>query len=125
MQSSQTMDQLAIDGTSLKRAARLYRAINNRLRLQLLFVIHRHSRMCVTDIYKFLRIKQVVASQHLSILRESGLVKTQREGIKVFYSINYELLNEFQVNTNRLLGEAPSGSVEQKRMQVAYGKMFA
>jgi len=46
------------------------------------------NRMNVTNIYVKLRIEQSVASQHLAILRNQGLVKTQRDGKTIWYSVD-------------------------------------
>jgi len=77
-------------------AARIFRAINHPLRQKMLQLIHKHNAMSVTDLYVSLRLEQSVASQHLSILRKAGFVKTHRDGKQIFYSIYYERLNELK-----------------------------
>jgi DNA-binding transcriptional ArsR family regulator len=44
--------------------------------------------MTVTEIYVKLRLEQSVASQHLAILRSAGVVKTERNGKFIYYSVN-------------------------------------
>ena len=61
----------------LQRAKLKVRALNHPLRQKMLTLIKDNgNRMNVTDIYVKLRIEQSVASQHLAILRNQGLVST-------------------------------------------------
>ncbi len=92
MQTSQIDNSLVIETIELKKAALVFRAINHPLRQQILRVLHNHPRMSVTNLYLKLRLEQSVASQHLAILRRVGFVTTEREGKKVFYSVNYARL---------------------------------
>lgn len=47
--------------------------------------------LCVSDVVDRLGgISQPTVSHHLSILRDAGLVTTQRRGKQVFYSLNQE-----------------------------------
>lgn len=77
------------------------RAVNHKLRQQILKLIHQKGRITVTEIYVKLRLEQSVASQQLSILRQAGYVTTQREGKQIYYSVNYRMLEE----ANRVIKE--------------------
>jgi DNA-binding transcriptional ArsR family regulator len=85
---------LNIDQLSLKKAALTLRAINHKLRQQILKLIHDNQRMTVTEIYIQLRLEQSVASQHLAILRKAGFVKTDRDGKFIYYSVNTDRIDE-------------------------------
>ncbi len=43
---------------------------------------------CVCNIFKRLDLPQNLASHHLSILRENGLIADRKEGKWVYYSLN-------------------------------------
>lgn len=86
--------ELKIDVIQLKKAALILRAINHKLRQQILKLIHQNSKMTVTEIYVKLRLEQSVASQHLAILRKAGYVNTLRDGKFIYYSVNQDRLNE-------------------------------
>jgi DNA-binding transcriptional ArsR family regulator len=73
-----------------KKAALVLRALNHKLRQQILKYIDENKKTIVTTVYKKLRIEQSVASQHLAILRRAGLVTASREGKFIFYTVNYE-----------------------------------
>lgn len=105
MQPNIPETELRIDTLQLKKAALIFRAVNHRLRQQMLELLHANQSMAVTNIYIKLRLEQSVASQHLAILRKVGIVNTQRSGKKVFYSINYQRLNEISDRAKDLIAK--------------------
>ena len=87
---------LKIDLLQLKKAALILRAINHKLRQQILKLINQKDKITVTEIYVKLRLEQSVASQHLAILRKAGFVTTIRDGKFIYYSVNHQRLQEAQ-----------------------------
>jgi DNA-binding transcriptional ArsR family regulator len=85
-------EPVKIDFLQVKKAAITLRAINHKLRQQIMRLLEDHQRMTVTEIYVQLRLEQSVASQHLAILRRAGIVDTFRDGKYISYSINAERL---------------------------------
>lgn len=79
---------LEINFADLRRAVLDLRAINHKLRQRILILIFRNEPLTVRDIYIKLRLEQSVASQHLAILRRSGVVKTERKGDFIYYSLD-------------------------------------
>ena len=96
--------ELKIDLVQLKKAALILRAINHKLRQQILKLIHQNGKMAVTEIYVKLRLEQSVASQHLAILRRAGYVNTERDGKFIYYSVNLDRLAEIQQLSKDLIG---------------------
>lgn len=87
-----------IDYYNVKKAAIVLRAMNHKLRQQIIKTINDSKKLTVTELYIKLRLEQSVASQHLAILRKAGIVSTKREGKFIFYTINtprIEAINEF------------------------------
>lgn len=84
------VEPVKVDFVNLKKAAMTLRAMNHKLRQQIVKLIDENKRLTVTEIYIRLRLEQSVASQHLAILRRAGIVKTERDGKFVYYSINAE-----------------------------------
>lgn len=101
--STQQELDLKIDIVQLKKAALVLRAINHKLRQQILKLISEHDRMTVTEIYVKLRLEQSVASQHLAILRKAGFVNTLRDGKFIYYSVSSERLAEVHEFSHQLL----------------------
>jgi ArsR family transcriptional regulator, virulence genes transcriptional regulator len=83
-----------IDYTDLRKAVLVLRALNHKLRQKMLDLIEENARMTVTEIYVKLRMEQSVASQHLAILRRAGVVRTERDGKFIFYSLDKERLRQ-------------------------------
>ncbi len=77
-----------VDFVNLKKAAMILRALNHKLRQQIVKLIDENKKLTVTEIYVKLRLEQSVASQHLAILRRAGIVKTTRDGKFIHYSVN-------------------------------------
>lgn len=77
-----------VDFVNLKKGAMILRALNHKLRQQIIKLIDEKKRITVTEIYVHLRLEQSVASQHLAILRRAGIVKTDREGKFIYYSVS-------------------------------------
>ena len=96
--SSDNGTELKVDLLNVKKAALTLRAVNHKLRQQILKLIDEQGKMTVTEIYVKLRLEQSVASQHLAILRKAGFVKTTRDGKFIHYAVNVnrmEELNQF------------------------------
>ena len=103
-QPSEDVDRLPdIDYHNIKKAAMVLRALNHKLRQQVLKTIHENKRIDVTDIYVKLRLEQSVASQHLAILRKAGILSTERIGKFIFYSINSSRIEEINGLVNNLV----------------------
>ena len=99
----QGKESFALEMLPLKKAAAVLRAVNHKLRQDLLRLLHRKGPTSVTDIYRSLHLEQSVASQHLSILRRSGLVRTERRGKQIFYSVNYDRMEDIVLHAKALL----------------------
>lgn len=93
-----------IDYIHLKKAALILRALNHKLRQQMVKLLDEHKKMTVTEIYVKLRLEQSVASQHLAILRRAGIVATQRDGKFIYYGVNYKRLQEVSEFVEQLVG---------------------
>jgi DNA-binding transcriptional ArsR family regulator len=107
LQQSTTNDAkggVKIDYIHLKKAALILRALNHKLRQQMVKLLDEHKRMTVTEIYVKLRLEQSVASQHLAILRRAGIVATQRDGKFIYYGVNYKRLQEVNDFVEQLVG---------------------
>lgn len=63
------------------------------VRAQLLDVLVRNAgRVCVCDLEAAVPVKQPTVSHHLRLLREAGLVNSERVGIWAYYFVNRDQL---------------------------------
>ena len=99
-----TESSINVDYHALKKAAMVLRALNHKLRQQLLKLIEEEKKITVTEIYVRLRLEQSVASQHLAILRKAGIVNTERDGKFIFYTVNYKRIDEITQFVKDLVG---------------------
>jgi DNA-binding transcriptional ArsR family regulator len=75
---------------TLRKALLVLRAVNHKLRQQIIALLEENEKMTVTDLYIKLRLEQSVASQHLAILRRAGVVATERQGKFIYYRVDKE-----------------------------------
>jgi DNA-binding transcriptional ArsR family regulator len=102
MNAQQSPDELVIQSINFRKAAQVFRAINHKLRQEILRLLHMKGRMTVTQLYVKLNLEQSVASQHLAIMRKVQIVKTEREGKFIFYSVNYKRIEEIHKHAAQL-----------------------
>ncbi len=95
--------QIKVDYLRTKKAALILRAVNHKLRQQMIKLIDDKKRITVTELYVKLRLEQSVASQHLAILRRAGIVTTERDGKFIHYSVNYERVADVVKHVDELL----------------------
>jgi len=69
------------------------RALAHPLRLQILEFIDSNKSINVNKIYSSLELEQSITSQHLKILRMSGVVSVEVTGKFHIYQINYDVIN--------------------------------
>lgn len=103
IKDSTNEEEITIDFLRMKKAALILRAINHKLRLQIVKLIQETEKITVTEIYVKLRLEQSVVSQHLAILRRAALVTTQRDGKFIYYTINYTRMKELVTFVDDLL----------------------
>jgi DNA-binding transcriptional ArsR family regulator len=92
-------NDLDIDTPALQKVRLVLKSIDHALRLSTCKLIHRSNRMIVTNIYRKLKLEQSVASQHLKWLRMARVVRTERDGKRIYYSLDYERLTELNLIT--------------------------
>ena len=78
-----------INNERLQVSSDVLRALAHPLRMKILEFIDKNKTINVNKIYNTLKLEQSITSQHLKILRASGLVHTHREGkfIHCFHSV--------------------------------------
>lgn len=95
-----SLDSIGDDGADLRLKLQLEelvgsmcKALNDPKRLLLIYALRDGSRS-VGELCRLLEVPQSNASQHLAVLRERGLVTTERSGNRVLYSLRYPQLIE-------------------------------
>ncbi|MDQ0808425.1 ArsR family transcriptional regulator [Streptomyces sp. B3I7] len=88
--------------------SRMFKAMADPIRLRLLSMIASHAggEACVCDLTGPFDVSQPTISHHLKVLREAGLVGSERRGTWVYYWIQPAALNQLSA----LLQAAPANS---------------
>ncbi len=69
-----------------KKQARLFKILANPVRLELLHTLSQR-KVCVNSLSELVSRRQANISQHLSIMRNMGIIDSQRSGKKLCYFI--------------------------------------
>jgi ArsR family transcriptional regulator len=78
----------------------------NPVRLQLLDVLARNEgRVCVCDLESAVPVKQPTVSHHLRLLREAGLVSSEKVGQWVYYRVERENLRALRERIGGILND--------------------
>ena len=72
---------------SISKVAQVLNLSGNEVRLKILFLLHKESKMCPCDLSDILNMTVPAVSQHLKKLKDAGLVSTDKVGQTIFYSI--------------------------------------
>jgi ArsR family transcriptional regulator len=71
-----------------QRMATIARALADPIRIQLVDVLRKHAgKVCVCELVPLFDVSQPTISHHLKVLREAGLVKSERQGLWAFYYV--------------------------------------
>jgi ArsR family transcriptional regulator, lead/cadmium/zinc/bismuth-responsive transcriptional repressor len=71
-------------------------------RLKILCILG-ENETCVCEIWRMLGIPQNLASHHLKVLKDNKLIKSRKDGLKVFYSLNRLNIAQNNNSLNKLL----------------------
>jgi ArsR family transcriptional regulator len=72
-------------------------------RLEILNLL-KGTELSVGDLMRLSKSNQANLSQHLSVLRQKGIVKTRREGVRIYYSLeDGRIIQAFDIIRDMLL----------------------
>jgi ArsR family transcriptional regulator len=71
-----------------QRMATIAKALADPIRIQLVDVLRKHAgKVCVCELVPLFDVSQPTISHHLKVLREAGLVRSERQGLWAFYYV--------------------------------------
>ncbi len=78
-----------------ERLGRVAKALGDPIRVQLVDVLRKHAgRVCVCELVPLFGLSQPTVSHHLKVLRDAGIVDSERQGLWAYYYVNHETLKE-------------------------------
>ena len=87
-----------VERQQAERMAVLAKAIADPVRLQLVDVLRKHAgKVCVCELVPLFDLSQPTISHHLKVLREAGVVDSERQGLWVYYYVVPGAPNELTV----------------------------
>lgn len=81
--------------TFLEGATGALRAVAHPIRLAIVDLLRGNKSLNVTEIHESLGIEQAVASHHLRIMKDKGLLKSQRNGKNTYYALKNPSIGAF------------------------------
>jgi len=100
----------------VRETVQYFKALADPARLQILeFLLEQEDRccsgpdqtVCACHIEERITLAQPTISHHMKVLVDSGLVKSEKRGRWVYYSIDYEAFHELAAFVSRYRGTAP------------------
>jgi ArsR family transcriptional regulator len=77
------------------RMAAVAKALGDPVRLQLVDVLRKHAgKVCVCELVPLFGLSQPTVSHHLKLLREAGIVGSERQGLWAYYFVIPDALKE-------------------------------
>ena len=100
----------------MKEAAELFKILSVDKRIEIIELLKKEP-MSVNAIAETLGVTQSAISQHLRVLKSAGLVKDERQGYWIYYSLNREVLEKCRQRLNRVCTCGCGGSGGEKKCQ--------
>ncbi|MFN2483678.1 MAG: ArsR/SmtB family transcription factor [Candidatus Limnocylindria bacterium] len=89
----------------------LLQALADPTRLEIVRELARNDGVCACDFTDCCSVAQPTISHHLKVLREAGVVTTERRGNQIYYSLSKDLPDRFASVGASLSGLVTLGSV--------------
>ena len=84
-----------VDREEAERIAAVAKALGDPIRLQLVDVLRKHAgKVCVCELVPLFDLSQPTVSHHLKVLREAGIVGSERRGLWAYYYVVPGALDE-------------------------------
>ena len=75
--------------------AQVAKALGDPVRLQLVDVLRKHAgKVCVCELVPLFDLSQPTVSHHLKVLRDAGIVGSERQGLWAYYFVIPDALEE-------------------------------
>ena len=88
----------------MEEIIRIFKALSDPTRFKMFFLLSRKT-LCVNALVSLLQISQPAVSQHLKVLKQAYLVRSERKGYWMHYSVNRQRLKAFLNGLKALLRE--------------------
>jgi len=88
----------------LQEYARIFKALSHPARLRIIHYLA-ECKSCISgDISNELPLSRTTVNQHLTELKKLGLINGEVSGVKVYYCLNFDKMNEMIKSCQRFIG---------------------
>jgi DNA-binding transcriptional ArsR family regulator len=84
------VEEQPIKPERVEETARMLRCLGHPVRLCILDLLQREGELTVKEIYEALGLEQAVCSQHLTLMRDKGILDYRKDGVHAYYRIGDE-----------------------------------
>jgi ArsR family transcriptional regulator len=84
-----------VEREQAERMAAIAKALADPVRLQLVDVLRKHAgKVCVCELVPLFDLSQPTVSHHLKVLRQAGIVESERQGLWAYYYVKPNAMKE-------------------------------
>lgn len=87
---------------NIKQTIEFLKIISEENRLKIICLLLKKQR-CVCEIWQCLNLPQNLASHHLKVLKDFGLISSRKKGLWVFYKLNQGVVKNYLKLLNKFL----------------------
>jgi ArsR family transcriptional regulator, arsenate/arsenite/antimonite-responsive transcriptional repressor len=85
-----------VERQQAQRMAKIAKALGDPVRIELVDVLRKHAgKVCVCELVPLFDLSQPTISHHLKVLRDAGLVESERRGLWAYYYVLPGAIDEF------------------------------
>jgi ArsR family transcriptional regulator, arsenate/arsenite/antimonite-responsive transcriptional repressor len=85
-----------VEREQARRMAKIAKALGDPVRIELVDVLRKHAgKVCVCELVPLFDLSQPTISHHLKVLRDAGLVESERRGLWAYYYVLPGAIDEF------------------------------
>ncbi|GJQ53399.1 MAG: hypothetical protein HKUEN02_22460 [Anaerolineaceae bacterium] len=87
------------------------RALSDETRQGIIVLLGKHGSLCVNDLAAFFNVGRPTVSHHLQVLKEAKVVKSEKTGKEVYYSLNLRNIRRSLKSLDKVLNSI-GGSIK-------------
>lgn len=79
------------------------RALSDETRQGIIILLGKHGSLCVNDLAAYFNVSRPTVSHHLHVLKEARMVKSNKIGKEVYYSLHLRFIRRSILNLQRIV----------------------
>lgn len=92
------MQKIDVNSPQIKEYVDVIKLLAHPIRFSIALTLEENKQLNVGAIQEALSLPQSTVSQHISKMRESGIVEAERDGTKIFYSLTNDIASKIIKN---------------------------